>query len=412
MAPPSAQRLGRDSLEIGMAAVRTGFDHEILLLQGGGALGAYQAGVYEGLAEVGIAPSWVVGISIGAINAVLIAGNPPERRIERLREFWRRMSIGSDSPLSAWIDSLRPAANYTAAMTAITFGVPGFFTPRMPPPWFAADGALSFYDTMPLLRTLEELVDFDLINRGPVRLSLGAVDVCSGRSVYFDTDSMRIDAEHVRASGALPPGFPPVTIDGAHYWDGGVVTNTPLTHVTDQRPMTTARIIQVDNFLAEGELPRNLLEVEERRKDIQYASRSRFNIERLQEVGEIEAAIRRLLNKLPAELKSDPDVQRLSRVCDERSWMLIRLINRRPSRLGAVKDFEFSRATIEEAWAAGLEDVRRSVSGWDEVQPKDVGRGVLVYRPTEDLSLADLSAPPRATTGANVRETARLARKS
>ena len=369
--------------------VRTGFDHEILLLQGGGALGAYQAGVYEGLIEVGIAPTWVVGISIGAVNSALIAGNPPERRVERLREFWRRMSLDVTPPLPAWLDSLRPAANYMAAMSAMTFGIQDFFTPRTPPPWFApdgAEGALSMYDTSPLKSTLEELVDFDLINNGPVRLSLGAVNVRMGTSVYFDTDSTPITVEHVRASGALPPGFPPVTIEGEQYWDGGVVTNTPITYVADQRPMTTARIIQVDNFNAQGELPRNLGQVSERAKDIQYASRTRFNIDRLQELGELAEAARRLLDKLPPELKSDPDAQKLASICDEHSWMVIRLINRRPSRFGAVKDYEFSRATIEEAWAAGLEDVRRSVADWDQVQPGQVGRGVLVYRPTETLS--------------------------
>jgi len=375
--------------------VRSGFDHEILLLQGGGALGAYQAGVYEGLVEVGVAPTWVVGISIGGINAALIAGNPPERRIERLREFWRRMSVDVAPPLPPWLDPLRPAVNYMAAMSAMTYGIADFFTPRFPPPWLAPDGAedaLSFYDTAPLRSTLLELVDFDLINQGPVRLSLGAVDVRRGKSVYFDTDSTVINAEHVRASGALPPGFPPVTIDGEHYWDGGVVTNTPITYVADQKPLRTARIIQVDNFNAEGPLPQNLGQVSERAKDIQYASRARFNVDRLQELGELAAAARRLLGKLPPELRSDPDAERLAGVCDERRWMIIRLINKRASRSGAVKDYEFSRATIEEAWAAGVEDVRRSISGWHDLEAKPLGPGVLVYRPTEDLSAEALTA--------------------
>ena len=166
------------------------YDHEILLLQGGGALGAYQAGVYEGLVEAEVEPSWVVGISIGAINAALIVGNPPERRVERLREFWRRISVNVGPPLPAWLDWLRPAANNMAAMSAATIGVAGFYRPRVPPASFAADGteaALSVYDTTPLKATLEELVDFDLINRGQVRLSLGAVNVCKGTSTYFDT---------------------------------------------------------------------------------------------------------------------------------------------------------------------------------------------------------------------------------
>ena len=376
------------------------YDHEILLLQGGGALGAYQAGVYEGLVETGVEPSWVVGISIGAINAALIAGNPPEQRVERLREFWRRISVNVGPPLPAWLDSLRPAVNFMAAMSAATIGVAGFFRPRMPPASFAADGsegALSVYDTTPLKATLEELVDFDLINRGRVRLSVGAVNVCKGTSTYFDTKNTVINSDHIRASGALPPGFAPVIIDGEHYWDGGVVTNTPITYVSDERPMTTARIIQVDTFNAQGELPRNLGQVLQRAKDIQYASRSRFNIERIREFSELAAAGRGLVERLPPELKSDPAARKLAAAFDERSWLIIRLINTRPSRSSFVKDFEFSRTTIEEAWKAGVEDVRRSISGWDKVRPDEVGREVKDYRPTETLpSPQQVSARKRA----------------
>ena len=375
------------------------YDHEILLLQGGGALGAYQAGVYEGLVEAGIAPTWVVGISIGAINAALIVGNPPERRVERLREFWRRISVNVGPPLPAWLDSLRPAVNYLAAMSAATIGVAGFYRPRMPPASFAADGteaALSVYDTTPLKATLDELVDFDLINRGQVRLSVGAVNVCKGTSNYFDTNDTVIHSDHIRASGALPPGFPPVMIDGEHYWDGGVVTNTPITYCSDERPLRTARIIQVDTFNAEGELPRNLSQVSERAKDIQYASKSRFNIEQVRQIGELVAAGRGLVDKLPPKLKSDPDAKKLAAACDERSWVIIRLINTRPSRSGFVKDYEFSRATIDEAWAAGLEDVRRSVSGWDKIVPEAAGPEVMIYRPTEALPADQVSRRKRA----------------
>ena len=294
--------------------------------------------------------------------------------------------------MPAWLDWLRPAVNNMAAMSAATIGVAGFYRPRVPPASFAADGteaALSVYDTTPLKATLEELVDFDLINRGHVRLSLGAVNVCKGTSTYFDTNNTLIHSDHIRASGALPPGFPPVMIDGEHYWDGGVVTNTPITYVTDQRPLTTARIIQVDNFNAEGQLPRNLSQVSERAKDIQYASRSRFNIERIQELGELTAAGQRLLRRLPPELKSDPDAQKLAAACVEKSWLIIRLINTRPSRSGFVKDFEFSRATIEEAWTAGLDDARRSISGRDQIQAEEAGPEVKIYRPTEALPLPE-----------------------
>src|SRR4029078_9374715 len=190
------------------------YDHEILLLQGGGALGAYRAGVYEGLVEAGVEPSWVVGISIGAINAALIVGNPPERRVERLREFWRRIAVNVGPPLPAWLDSLRPAVHHMAAVSAATIGAAGCYRPRMPPASFAADGtegALSVYDTTPLKATLEELVDFDLINSGQFGLWLGGVVVPKGPSIFFDTNSTHIHSDHVRASGALPPGFPPVT---------------------------------------------------------------------------------------------------------------------------------------------------------------------------------------------------------
>jgi NTE family protein len=384
------------------------FDHEILLLQGGGALGAYQAGVYEGLVEIGAAPTWVVGISIGGINAALIAGNPPERRVERLREFWRRVAVDVGPPLPAWLDSLRPSVNFAAAMSAATFGIAPFFTPRIPPPWFSPDGseaALSIYDTSPLTTTLRELVDFDLINSNGVRLSLGASNVLTGGSVYFDTESTIIGPDHVRASGALPPGFPPVTIDGEHYWDGGVVSNTPLTYVTDQRPMRTARIVQVDTFNAEGELPRNLSHVMERAKDIQYATKSRVNVDQIQQIGELRAASRRLLEKLPPALRSDPDAQKLATITDERTYVIIRLINMRESRSGAVKDYEFSQATIKEAWEAGLEDVRRSVSNWSNVPAASAaGSGVVVYRPTEHL-------PDKPAAPAKTKERARSRRE-
>ena len=382
------------------------YDHEILLLQGGGALGAYQAGVYEGLVEAGIEPSWVVGISIGAINAALIVGNPPERRVERLREFWQRISVNVGPPLPTWLDSFRPAVNNMAAMSAATIGVAGFYRPRMPPVSFAADGteaALSIYDTTPLKATLEELVDFDLINGGQVRLSVGAVNVCKGTSTYFDTKNTLIHSDHIRASGALPPGFPPVMIDGEHYWDGGVVTNTPITYVADERPLTTARIIQVDNFNAQGELPRNLSEVSERAKDIQYASRTRFNIERLEELGELADAGQRLLRRLPPALKSDPDAQKLAAAFVDRSWLIIRLINTRPSRSGLVKDYEFSRATIKEAWTAGLEDTRRSISGKDQIKPEEAGPEVKIYRPTEALPLPEQASGRKKSKSEPVR---------
>src|ERR1700688_1368048 len=187
-------------------------EHTVLVLQGGGALGAYQAGVYEGIAETGLAPNWIAGVSIGAINAALIAGNRPERRAERLREFWDRVSSSMPLVAPVQLDPLRISLNRLSAATAATFGVPGFFVPRQPPAFLAPDGtpdALSVYDTSPLKETLQELVDFDVLNRKCVRLSVGAVDVRTGNSVYFDNQDLTLGPEHVIASGSVPPGLPP-----------------------------------------------------------------------------------------------------------------------------------------------------------------------------------------------------------
>ncbi|HTZ38825.1 MAG TPA: patatin-like phospholipase family protein [Syntrophales bacterium] len=362
--------------------VRPQFDQSILALQGGGALGAYQAGVYEGLAEAGILPTWVVGISIGSINAAIIAGNPPERRVERLRTFWDRVSSYAPLTPPAWLDAMRPALNNVSAASVMSFGIPGFFVPRVPPPIFAPDntlGALSYYDTSPLNRTLEELVDFDLINSRRVRLSLGAVSVREGKSVYFDNSRTRIGADHVRASGSLPPGFPPVTIDGIQYWDGGIVTNSPLAYVAEEKPRTRVLAIEVDVFNAKGGLPRNLDQVMERAKDIQYASKLFLNIDHIRELGEMRAALGRLFCKLPDGLKDDPDAQKLAPLCDDREFTIARMINRRTTSSGNTKDYEFSRATVNEAWAAGLEDVRRSKASIERIQPAGLAPGVRVY---------------------------------
>ncbi len=361
---------------------RRTFDHEILLFQGGGALGAYQAGVYEGLAEAGVTPTWMVGISIGAVNSTIIAGNPPERRIERLRTFWDRVSTDTFFEPPSFLEFLRPMMGRMSIASIATFGIPGFFSPRSILPHLAQSGspeAMSFYDTSPLKRTLEELVDFDLINSRKVRLSLGAVNVRTGESVYFDNFKTRIGPEHVMASGALPPGFPAILIDGQHYWDGGIVSNSPLTYVWDEKPLTTALIIQVNLFNSHGELPRNLDEAMERVKDIQFSSKQRLNNQRARELGEMRAALARLLDKLPPEIKADPDAQRLMPLCDKREWTIAHVNNRRPSHAGQSKDADFSRTTVVAGWAAGLEDIRHSAANLEWMQPLNVGPGVQLY---------------------------------
>ncbi|MCC6193276.1 MAG: patatin-like phospholipase family protein [Burkholderiales bacterium] len=343
-------------------------DHTLLVLQGGGALGAYQAGVFEALSESGFAPDWVTGVSIGAVNAALIAGNPPGERVARLREFWDRVSSGMPLVAPATFDPLRQTLNLVSAGSALAFGVPGFFHPRIPPVVFAPQGslaALSVYDAAPLRETLSELVRFDLINDKQTRFAVGTVDVRTGNSRYFDNyrpADMPIRVEHVMASGALPPGFAPVEIDGAYYWDGGLVSNSPLWHVMDDSPNLEALILQVDLFSARGEMPQNLDQAMERAKDIQYSSKTRFNTTRTQQIETERAALRRVLDRLPGALRDDPDVRLLTRATKGHKVSVVHLINRRFDHSTQAKDYEFSRATVRALWDAGRDAVHRSIA--------------------------------------------------
>lgn len=349
------------------SSYRDRHDHTLLVLQGGGALGAYQGGVYEALWEAGFAPDWVTGVSIGAINAALIAGNPPERRVARLREFWDRVSSGIPLIAPATFDPFRRAFNLASASASATFGVPGLFEPRIPPAIFAPEGtiaALSVYDTAPLRETLAEMVDFGRINEGEMRFAVGAVHVMSGNSVYFDNyvpDTI-ITSDHVMASGALPPGFPPVKIGKDYYWDGGLVSNSPLWYVLDDSPQLEALILQVDLFSARGDMPTNLDQVLERQKDIQYSSKTRFNTNRAKQIEELEQALGRVLDHLPASLKHDPDVKLLAEAARGRKVAVVQLINRRYTHSSQSKDYEFSRATVRTLWESGRDAMQRTMA--------------------------------------------------
>jgi NTE family protein len=330
-------------------------DEVALVLQGGGALGSYQAGVFEALAERAIEPDWVAGISIGAVNAAIIAGNPPERRVERLRAFWDGMTSWLPS-FPIWPDDqVREAVHEWSAGFVAMAGVPGFFGPRFVPPMFAAPGspdALSFYDSGPLRETLDRLIDWDLVNHGPVRLSVGAVDVESGNFRYFDSAAMRLDARHVMASGALPPGLPPVEIDGRWYWDGGLVSNTPLQHVLDHQHAEML-IFQVDLFPAASERPRTLTDVWARQKEITYSSRTRQITDAMLKLRRARGLVRRVLDRLPEEMRDDPDVRRLTAELSEKPVSLVHLIYRANAWEGGARDFEFSARTMLEHWEAG-----------------------------------------------------------
>ena len=337
----------------------------VLVLQGGGALGAYQAGAFEALAEAGHMPDWIAGISIGAINAAIIAGNTEENRVPRLRAFWERVSSGVQaSPVMDGTQS-RELFNYLSAAYVSTVGVPGFFEPRFPPPLVMPAGspaALSVYDAAPLKATLEDLVDFDLLEDGPVRLSVGAVNIRSGNFAYFDSADQRLHPEHIMASGALPPGLPPVIIEGEAYWDGGLVSNTPLQYILDYTGDKNDKcIFQVDLFSARGAMPQNLFDVAQREKEIRFSSRTRLNTDTFKETQTMRRAVRNLLDKLPAALADDPDAALLKKCSCDSAVTIVHLIHRRAAYETHAQDYEYSRLSMEEHWQAGHNDVVRTL---------------------------------------------------
>jgi NTE family protein len=347
-----------------------------LVLQGGGALGSYQAGVYEGLAEADIHPNWVAGISIGALNAAVIAGNPPEKRVEQLRAFWnyicRQPWLPSLMPYdlisesaSHWPDPLRVWFDGLEASRALLEGQRGFFQPR---PWTnllsgqAGPGRASYYDTSPLKSTLERFADFDRINHAhEMRVSVGAVNVRTGNFAYFDNTKRKLHAEHFMASGSLPPGFPAVEIDGEYYWDGGLVSNTPLAEVLTAQPRRDALIFQIDLWSARGKLPENLFDVATRQKDVQFSSRTRTITDYMSE----QQNYRRMLSEVMAlvpEGKRDSDWYRKAAeyACDARR-NVIQLIYRDKTFEGNAKDYQFGLLTMNEHWKSGLDDMRETL---------------------------------------------------
>jgi NTE family protein len=366
---------------------RTPFEQIALLLQGGGALGSYQAGVYQALAEADLHPDWVAGISIGAINSAIIAGNAPERRVERLREFWETVST---SPLGfPYFKSIElrdemnhQFVNQARAMGILLFGAPNFFVPRMPPamlwPGGRADKA-SYYDNTPLWPTLERLVDFDRINAGAMRFSVGAVDVCSGNFTYFDTTTHRIGVEHIVASGSLPPGFPATEIDGQYFWDGGLISNTPLQWVLDFRPRRDTLAFQVDLWNARGALPKDLVDVEVRHKEIVYSSRTRAATDQYKHEQKLRIAAANLLQRLPEDLRDSADAQILAREADDKVCNIVHLIYRSKAYEGIAKDFEFSRRTMEEHWMAGYRNARHTLANPEVLQLPDRQEGVRTF---------------------------------
>lgn len=354
-----------------------------LVLQGGGALGAYQGGVYEALHECGLEPDWLAGVSIGAINAALIAGNPPERRLPRLRDFWDRVtSRPTWGPFQPDGDSWRKAHTAVASLSALALGQPGFFEPRVPSPWLqprGTAGATSFYDSAALRATLEEFVDFDRVNAGEFRVAVGAVNVETGNFAYFDSAKERIGPEHIMASGALPPALPPVQVGDALYWDGGIVSNTPLQHLLDNIGQDDVLVFQVDLFSARGAPPRDMMDVLARDKDIRFSSRTRLTTDHYKAMYQQKVRMRELLGRVPEEVMTDADRALRAELSDMPSVNIVQLVLQQTVWQGQARDYDFSRSAMLARWALGLQDTRLTLENRDRLAMPGVEVGITTY---------------------------------
>jgi NTE family protein len=354
-----------------------------LVLQGGGALGAYQAGVYQALHENGFDPDWVAGTSIGAINAAIIAGNDPGQRLARLRTFWDTVARADPWNLTGLPQAVRQAYDASGVAATMLYGLPGMFIPRIPYPWQAfspgfADHS-SYYDTAPLYQTLLRLVDFDYLNRHEVRLSLGAVHVKTGKPRYFDSLFQQIGPEHIMASGALPPSFPPVPVDGELYWDGGIVSNTPLEVVLDDVPRVNTLCFMVDLFSPAGPEPNSIAEVYARHKDISYANRSERGIREFEEKHNLRRAVRALYKALPEAESRDPELKRLAELGCRTTMEIVHLSYGGKPWETATRDADFSSLAIGERWDQGYADGLRVIARAAWLQPVPANAGVVVY---------------------------------
>ncbi|HEX9463668.1 MAG TPA: patatin-like phospholipase family protein [Alphaproteobacteria bacterium] len=334
----------------------------VLVFQGGGALGAYQAGVYEALHEAGIEPDWVIGTSIGAINASLIAGNKAENRVSRLKEFWDR--VADKAPWHGW-SAWAQAAHSLSYWKALSQGIPGFFEPNLlaflgPHIHLGADRA-GYYSTAPLKRTLLELVDFPLINRCIPRLTVGAAHVRTGRMQYFDAREGEIGVKHIMASGALPPAFPAVRIDGELYWDGGILSNTPTEVVFDEIPRRNSLIFAVHMWNPVGPEPETIWDVLHRQKEIQYSSRVMKDIARQTQIHQLRHVIRQLVEYIPPELRDSQAVRQLAEYGCFTRMHVVRLLAPRLDNEGHTKDVDFTPAGIRKRWEAGYADTRKAI---------------------------------------------------
>ena len=357
-----------------------------LVLQGGGALGSYQAGVYEGLAAAHIQPTWVAGISIGALNAAIIAGNPPEKRASQLRGFWESIcqhpllpATPVDSVLAdIWPPAMREALDVWEASRAVLEGQNGFFMPRLfpwLPPFHGKPETASVYDTSLMRGTLEKFADFERINDAcQMRVSVGAVNVRNGNFVYFDNTQITLRPEHFIASGALPPGFAAVEIDGEYYWDGGLVSNTPLYHVLTSEAQKDTLVFQVDLWSARGDAPTDLVEVAIRQKDIQYSSRTRMITEYMETTQKYRRMVQELMALVPASQQHNEWYQRALKASSDRRFNVIHMIYKdKGDHQSHYMDYQFGPIAMHNHWRAGLDDIRQTLTHdeWFDLPPAD-----------------------------------------
>lgn len=361
----------------------------VLVLQGGGALGSYQAGVYQALHEAGIEPDWIVGTSIGAINASLIAGNRREDRLPRLKEFWSRVQRASPWNVRGLPPGLADKWSY---WTTVMNGIPGFFTPN--PLAHAGDfyplgpAHAGYYSTAPLEATLSELVDFDLINRGSPRLTVGAAHVRTSQMTYFDSDRCKLDVKHIMASGALPPAFPAARVDGELYWDGGILSNTPTEVVFDDDPRKDSLIFTVHLWNPLGAEPTTMAEVLNRHKDVQYSSRIASQITRHQQAHRLRHVINELAARLPDNERDRPEVRELMSYGCQTQMHVVPLLAPQLDHEDQTKDVDFSAAGIKQRWDAGYAHTRAVLARKPWVGQFDPLSGVILHQAEEFRALA------------------------
>ncbi|MGS0742100.1 patatin-like phospholipase family protein [Glaciimonas sp. GG7] len=368
----------------------------VLVLQGGGALGAYQAGVYHAMHEHNMTPDWVVGTSIGAINAAIIAGNARELRLARLKEFWDAVSHKDLVNMAKVPDAVRKTSTWWTTLDTVLRGVPGFFKPRLMSPFAIGlpvePEQASFYDTSPLTETLTRLVDLDFLNcPDSIRLTVSAMKVTNGELVCFDSDQRRIGIDHIRASGALPPGFAPVRVDGDLYWDGGLYSNTPLEIVLDdqegqdddsndlEKPRVDTICVMVDLWSAEGDEPRTLDEVETRQKDVTFASRSQRHIENYLRIHELRRTARALYDKLPAAERSKADRKEFAGIADNSTIHVVRLRYGGHDWNMASKDVNFSQGSVQWRWDQGYQDAMRAIASASMTMFAQTDAGLVIH---------------------------------